>query len=97
MPASRRSAFGTKVTQSRRGLRSRAAIDGILQQRDRLIAELSALRERGRASRFIENAQQLLTRSWSRASWAARERLLGNAEWLVRLEKRHESSVQPPA
>jgi hypothetical protein len=96
VPAFRRPAFGAKVTRSRRGQRSRAAINNILQQRDRLIAELSALRDCGNASRFIENAQQLLTRSWSTANWVTRESLLGNAEWLVRLEKRRESSLQPP-
>jgi hypothetical protein len=97
VPASRRPTFGAKVTRSRREHRSRAAINNILQQRDRLIAELAALRDRGNGSKFIENAQQLLTRSWSTASWVTRESLLGNAEWLVRLEKHRESSLQPPA
>jgi hypothetical protein len=85
------------VTRSRRGQRNRRAIDDILQRRDRLIAELSALRERGQASRFIDNAQQLLTRLWSAASWGTRESLLANADWLVRLEKRREESPQSPA
>jgi hypothetical protein len=97
VPASRRSAFGAKVTRSRRGQRSRGAIDDILQRRDRLMAELVALRERGQASKFVDNAQQLLTRAWSAASWGTRESLLGNADWLVRLEKRREDSPQSPA
>jgi len=56
-------------------------------QRERLVADIAQLRERGATSRFINNAQQLLTRWWSTATWTAREELLKSAEWLVRLEK----------
>jgi hypothetical protein len=60
----------------------------ILSQRDRLVGEIGLLRERGSGSKFIDNAQQLLTRWWSTANWNAREDLLRTADWLVRLGKR---------
>ena len=66
----------------------RAREAGILARRDRLVAEVALLRRRGEPSKFIDNAEQLLTRWWSRASWNAREELLKSADWLVRLEKR---------
>jgi hypothetical protein len=46
------------------------------------------LRDRGQASKFIDNAQVLLSRLWSRASWDARDELLKSADWLIRLERR---------
>ena len=46
------------------------------------------LRDQGQASKFIDNAQVLLTRLWSPASWDARDELLKSADWLIRLEKR---------
>jgi hypothetical protein len=67
-----------------------AKVDGILAKRDRLIGELRFLRDRGESSKFVDNAQQLLTRWWSRSSWSAREELLKSAEWLLRLEKNRE-------
>jgi hypothetical protein len=97
VPTSRRSAFDIKVRRLPRAQRSRGKISSILERRDRLMAELSALRDRGKPSRFLDNAQELLTRWWSTASWGSRESLLGSADWLVRLEKRRESSLQPPA
>ena len=71
----------------RAGAFPRRRIDSILSQRGRLIAELIALRGRGCNSRHVENALQLLTRWWCRASWSAREDLLKSADWLVRLER----------
>jgi hypothetical protein len=68
---------------------SRQKINSILTRRERLVGELTSLRQQGAASKFIDNAQQLLTRWWSGASWDAREELLKSADWLVRLEKRH--------
>jgi hypothetical protein len=67
---------------------SRRKIDNILRQRERLIAEMMQLRGQGQASNFIDNAQVLLTRLWSPASWHAREDLLKSADWLIRLERR---------
>jgi hypothetical protein len=70
-------------------------IDGILAKRAQLIEELRLLRDRGESSKFVDNAQQLLTRWWARASWSAREELLKSAEWLLRLEKnRGDQSVR---
>ena len=60
----------------------------ILLQRDRLIADIAMLRARGGSSKFVDNAQQLLTRWWSTANWDGREELLRSADWLVRLEQR---------
>jgi len=60
----------------------------ILAQRDRLIADIAALRARGGSSKFVDNAQQLLTRWWSTATWHGREELLRSADWLLRLEQR---------
>lgn len=68
---------------------SRQKIDGILRRREKLIAELTLLRQQRSASKFVDNARQLLTRWWSRTSWDAREELLKTADWLIRLEKRH--------
>jgi hypothetical protein len=43
----------------------------------------------------IANAQQLLTRWWSRANWDAREELLKNVEWLIRVERRRLHGSSP--
>ena len=40
-------------------------MESILTQRERLVADIALLRARGDTSRFIDNAQQLLTRWWS--------------------------------
>jgi len=69
-------------------------INVILAERERLIADISALRERGAASKFVENAQQLLTRWWSSANWNGREELLRTASWLVRLEQRQSPPLE---
>jgi len=65
----------------------------ILAQRERLIADIAALRDRGASSRFVDNAQQLLTRWWSTANWNGREELLRTADWLVRLEHRQSQAT----
>ena len=50
---------------------------------------MSALRESGAISPFLNNAQQLLTGLWSGANWSERERLLKAAEWQVQLARRN--------
>jgi hypothetical protein len=80
-PAGRRAS----MSQSRMA-RDREA--SILKQRAELITEVERLRGRDDASRFVVNAQQLLTRWWSTASWPARENLLKTADWLIQLELR---------
>ena len=71
--------------------RNYAAIEAA---RNRLFAELTKLRsEHGPAARAAETAQVLLTRSWARASWSAREKLIGAAEWLLRLQRNR--AVEP--
>jgi hypothetical protein len=78
---------GRKATGERRQSQQQR-IKIVLAQRDRLIADIAALRARGGSSKFVDNAQQLLTRWWSRANWDGREELLRSADWLVRLEQR---------
>ncbi|MFL5003102.1 MAG: hypothetical protein ACJ8DY_22205 [Xanthobacteraceae bacterium] len=73
---------------------SRQKINSILSRRERLVGELALLRQHGAASKFIDNAQQLLTRWWSGTTWDAREELLKSADWLLRLEKRHGSQTE---
>ena len=65
---------------------SRQKVNAILARRDRLMAELASLHQQG-GSAFVDNAQRLLTRWWSGASWHGRDELIRNAEWLIRLEK----------
>ncbi len=72
---------------------SRRVVDAILSRREALVAELARLRAHGGCSSFVDNAQQLLTRWWSSASWSGREELLKNADWLVRMEHRRESGT----
>jgi hypothetical protein len=85
MPARKISRFAAKRLP--RQALSRIKVDDILARRRRLVQELALLRQHG-DSRFLDNAQQLLTRWWSGASWSAREELLKSAEWLIRLERR---------
>jgi hypothetical protein len=63
-------------------------VESILSRRQQLVAEVVKLREQHSNSKFIENAQQLLTRWWSPADWNAREDLLKTVDWLLRNEKR---------
>jgi hypothetical protein len=87
VPARKIPGLGSGSARHSARTRSRAQIERIMLQRERLVADIAQLRERGATSRFINNAQQLLTRWWSTATWTAREELLKSAEWLVRLEK----------
>jgi hypothetical protein len=48
---------------------------------------IAALQRSGQESKFTANAEQLLTRWWSAASWSARQQLLKTAGWLLHLEK----------
>ena len=63
----------------------------LIHQRGRLMLEISALERSGRASQFIANAEELLTRWWGTASWNARHELLKSATWMLQLE-----SNRPP-
>ena len=90
MPARRPA---TPDASRRVGTFSRRRIDAILSQRGRMIAELAALREGDRKSKHLENALQLLTRWWCKASWSAREGLLRSAGWLVRLERTEQGKL----
>ena len=63
--------------------RQAAAVIG---QRERLVAEIAAIRKLGQASELTVKAERLLTRWWARANWGARKRLITSAEWLLRLE-----------
>ena len=71
---------GRKPAASKR----RAAL--VIGQRERLVAEIAAIRKLGQASDLTAKAEGLLTRWWARANWEARERLISAAEWLLRLE-----------
>jgi hypothetical protein len=69
-------------------------IDKILARREQLMLE--ELHGMDVSSTFVANARQLLTRSWSRATWKTREELLKNVEWLVRLERRRDRLMPDP-
>jgi hypothetical protein len=61
--------------------------DVILARRDRLLAEIEALRRvRGKLTGFSRKAHTLLTRGWARASWKTREELLKASAWLLYLD-----------
>jgi hypothetical protein len=87
MTARRIAPIGTKAAPASRQRPFRRKQDTISAQRDRLVAEVARLRAGGNACRFVDNAQQLLTRWWSTASWAGRQELLKTVEWLVQLAK----------
>jgi hypothetical protein len=70
---------------ARSGKPPRAEIDAILARRDDLVAEIRRLQASGANSRFVLNAQHLLTLWWSRSDWTAREELLRTAGWLIGL------------
>ena len=63
-------------------------IEALVLERERLVAELSAIQARGDSSKSVEDARQLVTRWWGPASWDARERLLKSARWLLSLKHR---------
>jgi len=68
----------------------RRKVNSILSRREQLVAEVARLREQHNSSKLVENAQQLLTRTWAAADWDAREDLLKTVDWLVRAEKRRD-------
>ena len=86
-----KSAFPTQATGTGPRRQTKRDIDEILARRDQLM--LQELHGMDVSSAFVANARQLLTRSWSRASWKTREELLKNVEWLVRLERRRDQPV----
>ena len=76
--------------------RTRGTAKLIETERTRLFAELTMLRElRGPSARAVETARLLLTRSWAKASWRARQQLLRSANWLVSVE--YNRGAQPRA
>ncbi|MEA2877384.1 MAG: hypothetical protein QOF14_2580 [Hyphomicrobiales bacterium] len=58
-----------------------------LARRTELMREIAILQEAGQNSRFIANAEQLLTRWWAAANWKSRGELLKTADWLLRVEQ----------
>lgn len=64
----------------------RQRVEGILRQRERLIAEVQGLSAVEGCAESAKKAQQLLTRWWAKADWKAREELLRVAEWVIRVE-----------
>jgi hypothetical protein len=81
------SPFAARTGKPASPQRSTRAIDAIVIRRQQLVAELAMLRKEGGDPTFIENAQQLLTRWWAGANWAAREDILKSATWLVRMSQ----------
>ncbi|MEA2870831.1 MAG: hypothetical protein QOH67_807 [Hyphomicrobiales bacterium] len=59
----------------------------VLARRKTLMLEIAMLQESGQNSRFIANAEQLLTRWWAAANWKSRGELLKTADWLLRVEQ----------
>ena len=59
-----------------------AAIDSA---RDDAMAAIARRRHDGGANiALLDKAELLLTRHWAKSGWAARERLIENAGWLIR-------------
>jgi len=56
--------------------------------------QIAALQRSGQGSKFTDNAEQLLTRWWSTASWTARGELLKTVDWLLRVENRR-GDIEP--
>lgn len=73
------------LTQNRR-----YNVNSLRARRASLVAEVALLRDRGGASKFTDNAHQLLTRYWSTPSLGVRQNLLKSVEWLVLLERRRQ-------
>ena len=65
---------------------SRRKAEAIEARRRALIEELASLRQHNGEAKFAESALQLLTRWWAKANWTAREKLLTDAVWLIRVE-----------
>lgn len=59
----------------------------MLARRRRLMLEIALLQKSGQGSRFVANAEQLLTRWWGAANWKERNELLKTADWLLRVEQ----------
>jgi hypothetical protein len=59
----------------------------VLARREKLMLEIAMLQQSGQNSRFIANAEQLLTRWWAAANWKSRGELLKTADWLLRVEQ----------
>jgi hypothetical protein len=59
----------------------------VLARRAELMLEIAMLQEAGQNSRFIANAEQLLTRWWAAANWKSRGELLKTADWLLSVEQ----------
>ena len=62
-------------------------VAAVLARRKRLMLEIALLQRSGQSSKFIANAEQLLTRWWAAANWKARSELLKTADWLLRVEQ----------
>src|ERR1044072_1602035 len=71
---------GRKPAASKR----RAAL--VIGRRERLVAEIAAIRKLGQASDLTAKAEGLLPRWWGRADWEARKRLISAAECPLRLK-----------
>jgi hypothetical protein len=68
---------------------ARRSVAAIESDRNRLFVELTRMRDACREpARPLQNALNLLTSKWSRASWRSREQLLKAADWLLQLESR---------
>ena len=62
--------------------------EAIAAEREKLVAEMNALHERGQLpARSVRTLRNLLTRSWGGASWRARAQILRTADWFIRLER----------
>jgi hypothetical protein len=58
----------------------------LVAQHEGLVARIAALRDQAaKPSRFLDNANALLSRNWSRANWQSRQEILTAARWLVDL------------
>jgi hypothetical protein len=62
-------------------------VAAVLARRRRLMLEIALLQRSGQSSKFIANAEQLLTRWWAAATWKSRGELLRTADWLLRVEQ----------
>lgn len=81
-----------KDGRSRQALARRKA-ESIEARRQALIDELASLRAHSKEAKFAENALELLTRWWTKANWNARERLLKDAIWLIRVERHRQVQI----
>ena len=46
---------------------------------------------------FLDKAQTLLTRDWSKATWRSRESILRTVDWLLRMEQQHRERLEDRA